>query len=234
MTNETDSFVQEVDESLRQDQLLTVVRRYGVYLISAFVALLLGLVGWQLWTAHQQNQAQEYSEQFSAALDLARGGDVDGAKEAFEAMTESGPRTFRVMAHMALGAMHEQQNDLESALASFDEAADLARDPIMRDSAALRAAFIAAETQDFEAVQTRLQPLTESDGRLSYLAKELLAVEAWEAGNIDLARETLENLALAFDAPQSVQQRAEVALSVMGPAPAQASAPPPPSEGESK
>ena len=57
-------------------------------------------------------------------------------------------------------------------------------------------------------------------GRISYLARELLGVEAWEAGENDLARDTLENLTLAFDAPEAVRQRAQLALSVIGPAPA--------------
>jgi hypothetical protein len=107
----------------------------------------------------------------------------------------------------------------------------------MRDTARLRAAYIVAETQDFAALQPRLQPLIESDSRLSYLARELLGIEAWEAGNLDLARETLQNLTLAFDAPEAVQQRAQVALAVIGPAPetsADGANAPAPSEGETK
>ncbi|MEJ0059118.1 MAG: hypothetical protein WDM79_05905 [Terricaulis sp.] len=68
----------------------------------------------------------------------------------------------------------------------------------------------------------------------------MLAVEAWEAGNADLARSTLNTLTLAFDAPESVRQRAQLALSVLGPgdepaAPAPAAAAPPaPTPGETK
>ena len=41
MTNETDSFVNEVDEGLRREQAVTLARRYGPYVLGAFVALLL-------------------------------------------------------------------------------------------------------------------------------------------------------------------------------------------------
>jgi hypothetical protein len=109
----------------------------------------------------------------------------------------------------------------------------------MRETAQLRAAYIAAETQDFSALQTRLQPIIDSGSRLSYLARELLAIEAWEAGQNDIARDALENLTLAFDAPEGVRQRAQVALSVIGPAPESpetpaASAATAPAEGDSK
>jgi hypothetical protein len=105
----------------------------------------------------------------------------------------------------------------------------------MRLTAQIRAAYIAADTGDFAALQTRLTPIIESETRFSYLARELLGIEAWEAGEIDLARDTLESLTLAFDAPEEVRQRAQIALSVIGPAPATSAdgaEAPAPSEGE--
>ena len=60
------------------------------------------------------------------------------------------------------------------------------------------------------------------------------------SGETDLARETLEQLTLAFEAPDSLRQRAQIALSVLGPAPAAPETPadgvpaPAPSEGETK
>jgi hypothetical protein len=143
------------------------------------------------------------------------------------------------MEHAAILA---QEGDLEGAIAGFDSAAEIAPDQVMRESAQIRAAYIAADTQDFPALRTRLQPLIDSDTRVSYLAKELLAIEAWEAGETELARQTFDQLTLAFEAPDSLRQRAQIALSVLGPAPAAATpetpadgaVAPAPSEGETK
>ena len=238
MTNETDSFVQEVDESLRQDRVLIFFKKYGLWFAGLLAVVVIGVGGWQAWSASQTSAARNHAEDYAAAQELARAGNMDEAKVAFERLTGEGPRTYRVMAEMEHAAVLETQGDLEGALAGFDRAAEQANDPIMRQTAQLRAAYIAAETQDLAALQTRLQPLIDSEGRLSYLARELLAIEAWEAGNLDLARETLENLTLAFDAPEAVRQRAQVALSVVGPAPTPTSADganaPAPSEGETK
>lgn len=239
MTNETDSFVSEVDESLRQDRLLTLGKRYGPILAVVFVVVVLGVAAWQGWRAYSLNAAREHSDDYIAAQELAREGNLDSAKAEFERLAETGPHHFQIMARMEHAAVLQAQGDLEGALTEFDAAAEAARDPVMRETAQLRAAYIAADTQDFAALQTRLQPLIESDGRISYLARELLAIEAWEAGNLDVARDTLENLTLAFDAPEAVRQRAQVALSVVGPAPQSnsadgAPAAPAPSEGETK
>lgn len=237
MTNETDSFVQEVDESLRQDRIMSFLRQYGVWVLGAFVAFLVLIGGWQLWQSTRLDSARKQSDAYAAAIDLAQAGNFDDAKAAFSELSNEGPAVYRIMARVQHAAILARQGDLETALTEFDAAADAANDPLMRDTIRLRAAYIAAETQDFAALQTRLQPLIESDSRISYLARELLAIEAWEAGNNDLARQTLENLTLAFDAPQSVQQRAQLALSVIGPAPATSAdgaAAPAPSEGETK
>ena len=237
MTNDSDSFIQEVDESLRQDRMLDLAKRWGPWVIGAFVLLLAGVLAWQAWERFSIDQGRAHAGEYAAAQALAREGNFEEAKIAFDRLSNEGPRGYRVMAQMELGAVLEAQGDLQAALAAFDEAAEAANDPVMRETAQLRAAYIVAETQDFAALQTRLNPLIESESRLSFLARELLALEAWEAGNNDLARDQLENLTLAFDAPEAVRQRAQVALSVIGPAPAASAdgAPAPaPSEGETK
>jgi hypothetical protein len=98
----------------------------------------------------------------------------------------------------------------------FDQIAGETQDKTLRDSARLRAAYLVADRQDFQAVRTRVQPLIDEAGPLSYLARELLGVEAWEAGDFALARDTMQNLTLAFDAPEDVRQRAQLALNVVG------------------
>lgn len=237
MTNDTDSFVQEVDESLRQDRIVTFFQRWGVWLIGGFVAIIATVGAWQGYRAYQLNASRDHAEEYAAAQTLAREGNLDEAKAAFQRLQGEGPGVYRVMAQLEHAAVLEAQGDLQGALREFDAAAADARDPVMRETAQLRAAYIAADTQDFAALQTRLQPLIESDSRMSYLARELLAIEAWEAGQNDLARDTLQSLTLAFDAPEAVRNRAQMALSVIGPASstsADGANAPAPSEGETK
>ncbi len=242
MSNETDSFVNEVDESMRQDRMLDTAKKYGPWLIGVFAAFILVLGGWQIWKDQSLNAARRHADAYAAAQTMLQDGNIAGAKTEFERLSNEGPRAYRAMARMEHAAILAQEGDLEGALAGFDAAAEASSDPVMRESAQLRAAYIAADVQDFATLRTRLQPLIDSDTRVSYLAKELLGIEAWEAGETQLARETLEQLTLAFEAPDSLRQRAQIALSVLGPAPAAATpetptdgAPAPaPSEGETK
>lgn len=237
MSNETDSFVNEVDESIRQDRMLDVAKKYGPWLIGAFAIFIAALGGWQMWKGYQLDQAREHSGEYIAAQQIAAQGNLEAAKTEFARLSNEGPQTYRVMAQMEHAAILATEGDLDAALAEFDRAAEAANDPVMRASAQMRAAYIAAETQDFPALRERLQPLIDSGSRMSYLASELLAIEAWEAGETEIARSTLETLTLAFDAPESVRQRAQIALAVVGPSPeasADGAQAPAPSEGETK
>lgn len=239
MTNESDSFIQEVDEGLRQDRMLAIAKKYGPIFIGVFVVFIAVLGGWQVWRNQRIETARAQGAEYAAAQEMVQAGNLDQAKEEFARLSGEGPQTYRVMARMERAAILAEQGDLENALAEFDAAAEAAQDPVMRETAQLRAAYIAADTQDFDALQVRLQPLLNSESRLSYLARELLAVEAWEAGDNELARSTLQDLTLAFEAPDSMRQRAQIALSVIGAAPAAtpadgAAEAPAPSEGETE
>jgi hypothetical protein len=238
VTNESDSFISEVDESLRQDRVLGFLRKYGIIIGGAVVVLVLGVGAVQWWRSYQVDASRDHAEEFAEAQTLFQEGNLADAKTAFEELQGQGPRVYRAMAMMESAGVLEAEGDLAGALAGFDAAAEASRDPLMRDTARLRAAYIAAESEDFPTLRTRLEPLIASETRLSYLARELLAIEAWEAGETELARTTLENLQLAFEAPQAVQERARTALAVIGPAPEAAAtdAPtaPAPSEGDTK
>jgi len=235
-TNDTDTFVQEVDEKLREERMLGILRRYGAYLIGAFVVFVAALGGWQWFESYRTSQARSQADEYVQAQELARAGDLEGAKAAFERLGGEGPAIYRQMARMEHAGVLAEQGDLAAAITEFDAAAEAANDPVVRQTAQLRAAYLAADTQDFAALRTRLDPIIATNTRLSFLARELLAIEAWEAGETALARETLENLTLAFDAPETVRNRAQIALAVLGPAPAASPSETPaaPSEGETK
>lgn len=224
----TEGFVQEVDQRLSEERLLGDLKRYGPWLAGLFVVFLLGIGGWQMWNDHQRQVAREESTTFRAAQEMAQQNNMDGAKAAFLRLTTQGSDTYRVMARMEYAAILQMQGDMDGSIAAFDQAAAAARDPVMKETAQLRAAYLAADTQDFEALQRRLQPLLQSHSRISFLARELLAIQAWHSGHNDIARSTLEDLTLAFDAPEGVRERAQVTLALLPAAPAAATPGTPP------
>lgn len=216
MTNDSESFIQEVHEGLRQDRVMAVIKRWWPWAAGALAVVLVGILAWQLQHSMALSAARAQSSAFAQAQDQARQGELSQAEETFAQVAEKGPRAYRVMALMESAAALQAHGDLDGAIAKFDEAAEQANDPILRDSARLRAAYLVAETQDFEAVRGRVNPIIEDDGPMADLANELLGIEAWKAGDFALARETFEAMILALDTSDSVRARAQLAMSVIG------------------
>ena len=58
-SGQSDEFIREVDEAVRQDRWLTLWKHYGNYVVAAaavVVIVVAGGVGWQAW---QESQRQE-------------------------------------------------------------------------------------------------------------------------------------------------------------------------------
>ena len=78
-TDPADTFVREVDENLRRDQLRDMAQAYGKWIIAAVVLFLAAIGGYLYWQHRQDQQAVADSEAISAALDKVGSGNVNGA-----------------------------------------------------------------------------------------------------------------------------------------------------------
>jgi hypothetical protein len=209
---------EEVEERLREDKLQTWVRKYGLVALGVAVGavILVGLAS--AYEAWREQNNQSIGERF-AAIQLQVENDPAAAVQALTEFEKSAHGGYKSLAEMERAGALQAQGDTAGALAAFDKAAQLANDPVVRQAAQLRAAYIAAETENFAAIEGRLQPIIEARGPMSYLARELLGVEAYEAHQTERARQEFSYLETAFEAPAGVRQRAGSFLQVLGRAP---------------
>jgi hypothetical protein len=233
----TDVF-EEVEENLRLEQYSNFIRKYGLWLAIGLVLLLGGVFGWTQYQAWKEREAGVYAQKLDEGEQLLSKQDYAGAEKYFTEMAKSGPANYRATAMTLAGAALMYQGDLKAAQARMEEAAKTATDPVIRDAAALKGAYLAADNEDYAALKPKLQPLIDGGGPFAYEARELLGAEAREAGDLAEARTQFDFLSLALDAPEGVRNRARAALAVMGPpeetkTPA-APAPAPAKSGETK
>jgi hypothetical protein len=221
----TDAF-EEVEEKLREERYVTLLKAYGPWAAAGLVAILAGVGAYLAFDHHTTRSARDHSDEFAAAQALSARGDLAGAKAAFQAIADDGPSIYQTLTEMELASVKVAEGDLQGAIAAFDAAAESTKDPIVRDSARLRAAYLVADTQDFQAVEARVAPLLEAEGPIRAFAQELLAIEAWEAGDVERARTIFQALSLDLSAPEPVRSRAEgLAMAVLGPPPETPAAP---------
>jgi hypothetical protein len=226
----------EVEEEVRREKATAFVNKYGAYIVGALVLVLASVAAWQFYRGYSERQAQARTERFEAAARLAESGDFTQALAAFEALRAESPARFAPLVDMQIGAAKVALEDRAGAIAAF-EAAGKSSDQTLRHTALLRAAYLAAEEEPWQQIQTRLEPVLREEGPFRLLALELVGVMAFDAGEVDTARTTFQQIADAENAPPGLQLRVDRWLDVVGPAP-EAAPPSPtpasPATGESK
>lgn len=214
---------EEVEEKLREDKLQTWWNKYGGLVIGGAVALVLGVGASNAWSAWSTASSRSAAEKYAV---LAKQVETDPAtaEPKLAAFAKSASGGYRALALMDRAGALAANGDTAAAIRAFDEAAKASSEPLLKQSAQLRAAYLAAETESFANLQARLQPMIDARGPFSYLARELIGVQAWKAGNFERARTEFAFLQAAFDAPSGVRVRAERFLVLIGPPAASAAA----------
>lgn len=207
MTSE-ESVFREVDQAVAEERQWAFFRESGPLLIAGAAAIVLGVAGWQLWSARQAAAARQAAITFSSATRILATSPEDG-REALKALAESAPAGYAALADMRLGASLADSGDHEGALAVYRRLYKNGGAPQrLRELARLRAAMLSlADGRD--AVLADLGPLTESSSPFGYYAREISAVAALEAKDYEAAYEMFKRAAADREAPEPVRQRAE-------------------------
>jgi hypothetical protein len=98
---------------------------------------------------------------------------------------------------------------------AYDAFAGANGDPLLRDTARLRAALTQMDTGDAKDALARLTPLANADGAFHYTARELLGVLAISQDDLDAAGLWLDMIVTDPNAPPNMRQRAEAFLAIV-------------------
>lgn len=206
-----DSFIREVNEELRQDQLKSIWRRFGPIAIGAAVVLVLATaayVGYERWTASRANAS---GDAFSQALDLARKGENDEALAAFKDLESTGYGSYPLLARMRAATVLAADGDPDAAVAAFDAIAnDKSITDVIADIARLRAGLLLVDHGTYADVAARVELLTADGNALRHTAREALGLAAWKEGKRDDALQLFQQISGDAAAPRNTRQRAEM------------------------
>jgi hypothetical protein len=201
---------QEVDEEVRRERLNKLWERYGHLLIAACVLVVVGVAGWRGYEYWQAKKAGESAVAFEQAVTLAEAGKHKEADAAFAQIASGGTAGYRVLARLREAA-ELAQTDKKAAVASYDTlAGDKNAGQVIEDLAAVRAGLLLVDTDSYDDMLKRLEPLT-ADGRtFRYSARELLALSAWKAGDAAATRKWTGMLIADPETPAETRSRAQV------------------------
>ncbi|MBX8814109.1 tetratricopeptide repeat protein [Ochrobactrum sp. SFR4] len=211
-----DSFIREVNEELRSEQVRAVWRRFGPVLIGGAVAVVIGTAGYVGYEYWRESKAAVSGDQFLTALDLAGEKKTDEALSALKKLETEGAGSYPVLAQLRTATLLEQKKDMAGAVSAFDAVAADSKAPVaLRDVAKLRAAYILVDTGSYEDVAKRAETLSADGNPMRGSAREVLGLAAYKAGRADDARKLFQQNADDAAIPANLRQRANTMLDLM-------------------
>ncbi|MHA1133979.1 MAG: tetratricopeptide repeat protein [Alphaproteobacteria bacterium] len=219
------SFFREVDEAVRHERYKALWDQYGVYIIILAAAVIAGVAGYKGWTYWTERQAKEAGTEYTQALALKTGADLDKAREAFETLAKDGPRGYQVLSRFQLAATDAKAGDTDKAVAAYDAlATDAGVDPILQGLATVQAATLRVDAADYAEMERRLNGLVENNSRWRFSARELLGLSAYQHKDMRAAEEQFSALLADQNTPPNLRERANMMLAlIVSSTPAQSS-----------
>ena len=204
----------EVDEDIRRERLKRIWDRYGALILAAVVLVVAGIGGWRGYEYYQNQRAADSGAQFEAAMALADGGKLQEAEQAFAKIAGEGTTGYRLLARLR-EAEAMAPRDRAGAVAIFDTvAADASAGVRFQDLASVRAGLLLVDTAAFPDMEKRLWNATATQRPFRHTARELLALSAFKAGDVQGLRRWADMINGDADTPAAMRARIEALLAL--------------------
>lgn len=210
----TDSFIDEVTEEVRRDQLYRVFRKYGWIAIAAVILIVGGASVNEYRKAQATAAAQATGDALLNALNVDEAHDRITALESAELQSDEA----EVVRQFLLGAEQVVAGNADAAAEVLLKDGTVSGEtaPIYRELAELKAVMLGAESIPADERRARLETLAQPGAPLSLLAAEQLALLEVETGNADAAIERLQALIQDAEATAGLRQRASQLIVALG------------------
>lgn len=211
-----DSFIREVDEEYRRDQLTTLWSRWGRWLVIGVVLLLAALGGFLWWRAEQVRSAGVDGEDFARAQAKLETGNTPEATPILERLagTSGG---YATLAKLTQASNAIQAGDNARATKIYDAiAADTKLPPSFRELALVRSTRLNFDALPPATVIARLKDLSVPGNPWFGVAGEMTAIAQLKAGQPALAGTLLANIAADPKLPPTLRGRAQQLAGSLG------------------
>lgn len=207
----------EVDEEVRQEQIVTFLKRYGKYLAAALVVVILVVAGYRYLQDRRQAEHGRLGDTFDDAIALIDEGKATDATSKLQTIAKDSPAdSYGLLARFRLAEL--QAKDPKAAQAIYDSiAADSSVARVYRDLAAYYAASLMLENGGSGAqLQKRLDGMSRKDNVWHLSVDELKGLNQYKMGQRDTAIKTFKDLLANAPADSGFKLRAGQMLQVLG------------------
>ncbi|MGI9350546.1 MAG: tetratricopeptide repeat protein [Rhizobiaceae bacterium] len=211
-----DSFIREVDEELRSDQVKNFWDKYKWLVIGGAVAVVVATAGYRGWSSYSEKVAGESGDRFIEAVALSNDGKHDEAIMVLEALGKDGVGEYPALASIRLAAEYAKQGEIDKAVQAFDGiASDSGFDETLRNVARLRSGLILVDHGTYEEVVNRLQSMANTGQPFRHSSREGLGLSAWKNKKYEDAHRWFTAVTEDAQAPAGVRSRANIMLELL-------------------
>ncbi|WP_438960344.1 hypothetical protein [Nereida sp.] len=205
----TDSFVEEVTDELRNDQLYAAMRKYGWIAALAVVAI----VGGASWNEYSKAQAAKVAQAKGDALLSALTAEDPAASVA----ALGGLEAQSAASTLLFADAHVQNGETSAALAAYDTLATSADAlPVYRQLAQYKALMLRGGEASADERRMGFETLATPGAPFRLLAEEQLGFLDIEAGNTGAALERFERIIADGETSAALRRRASQAIVALG------------------
>ncbi len=216
MNNNDDTFIREVNEELRSEQLQTAWKRFRPFIIGLAVLIVVGVAGASLYQWWEARESSASGDRFLTAIKDANDKKADEAEKQFEALVKDGFGSYPVLARMRLATLKAEKGDAKAAIADFLAIGQDGNVPkAMRNVAKIRAAWLMVDASSYDEIAGQIEELAADTSPVRHSARETLGLAAYKAGNYAKARDWMTKIADDNDAPAGARTRARMILSLI-------------------
>lgn len=216
MNNNDDTFIREVNEELRSEQLQSVWKRFRPVIIGLAVLIVVGVAGASIFEWWQSRESSASGDRFLTAIKAANDKQTDEATRQFEQLAKDGFGSYPVLARMRLATLKAENGDAKAAIADFLAIGKDGGVPkAMRSVAKLRAAWLMVDTSSYEEVAAQVEELAAAASPVRHSARETLGLSAFKSGNYAKSREWMQMIVDDNDAPAGARTRARMILALI-------------------
>jgi hypothetical protein len=204
----SETFLREVDENLRRDQMRDFAKKYGNWIIAALILFLAASGGFIWWQQHQVKRSEAQVEEISTIYrDIGAGNSAKAPKQLDE-LAKSGNKAIRASALFTSAALALEKNDHKLAIAKYREiSGDGGLPQSYRDAALIRQTALEFDQIKADEVISRMSPFAKPGNAWFGTAGEMTALAMIKQGKKDEAGRLFAAIAKDKSVPDAIRAR---------------------------
>jgi hypothetical protein len=213
----SETFIREVDENLRRDEMRDMARAYGKWAIAAVILLIVAVGAYLYWQDRRTKAAEAGTEQLAQTLsDIGAGKDAE-ATAALAQLAKADSPALSASARLTSAALALEKGDRKTASTTYNAiAADTDIAQPYRDLALVRAIALDFDSLKPDEVIARLQPLTQAGNPFFGSAGEMTGMALIAKGQKAAAGQLFARIAADKTVPDSLRSRAVQVAGTLG------------------